>query len=342
MSKRKSKEHTRPRDRYHATPIPGLVFHPTILLLNLIVRTADDNVKTDGKIPLETVDIVTSVIRHTYDFPDLDLPQGQGVVISFIGQFFHPDDYAEHHIAYMHRQGLLNALQGNLEPQILRTPDLRTSNVRDPGKLAGRRKRALAFWYKQRFLSSRPSSCFRACRAFQKGLAAERRRMGRTDEAVCGRGCRARHQDRDSHRRPTGTDVHFAAQETEAMIVLNFSHPLTPDHLAQVEALTGQAVARVIDTPVQFDHAQPFAAQVTALLNGLDLPSGDWQTLPILVNPPALNVIAVTLLAELHGRMGYFPAVLRLRPVAGSTPPRFEVAEIINLQAVRDAARERR
>jgi hypothetical protein len=55
-----------------------------------------------------------------------------------------------------------------------------------------------------------------------------------------------------------------------------------------------------------------------------------------------LNVIAVTLLAELHGRMGYFPAMLRLRPVTGSTPPRFEVAEIINLQTVRDRARSRR
>jgi hypothetical protein len=37
--------------------------------------------------------------------------------------------------------------------------------------------------------------------------------------------------------------------------------------------------------------------------------------------------------------MGYFPPVLRLRPVAGSVPPQFEVAEILNLQAVRDRAR---
>ena len=47
-------------------------------------------------------------------------------------------------------------------------------------------------------------------------------------------------------------------------------------------------------------------------------------------------------LAELHGRMGYFPASGRRRPLAGSLPPRFEVAEIINLQAVRDQARLRR
>jgi hypothetical protein len=52
--------------------------------------------------------------------------------------------------------------------------------------------------------------------------------------------------------------------------------------------------------------------------------------------------VAVVLLAELHGRMGYFPACLRLRPVEGSTPPRFEAAEVVNLQEVRNAARKRR
>ncbi|MCS7301391.1 MAG: CRISPR-associated protein Csx15 [Fimbriimonadales bacterium] len=53
-------------------------------------------------------------------------------------------------------------------------------------------------------------------------------------------------------------------------------------------------------------------------------------------------MIAATLLAELHGRMGYFPPVLRLRPVEGAVPPRFEVAEILNLQQIRDTARSQR
>jgi hypothetical protein len=61
-----------------------------------------------------------------------------------------------------------------------------------------------------------------------------------------------------------------------------------------------------------------------------------------LVNPPSLNFIAVVLLAELHGRCSYFPAHLRLRPVQGSVPPRYEVAEVLNLQAVREEARRRR
>ncbi|MBC7335619.1 MAG: hypothetical protein H5U01_05025 [Clostridia bacterium] len=39
--------------------------------------------------------------------------------------------------------------------------------------------------------------------------------------------------------------------------------------------------------------------------------------------------------------MGHFPAIMRLRPTS-DVPPQFEVAEIINLQQVRDQARERR
>jgi hypothetical protein len=126
------------------------------------------------------------------------------------------------------------------------------------------------------------------------------------------------------------------------MILLNFSHPLTPDHLAQVETLAGAAVERVLDVPAHFDTVRPFTEQVQALVDSVGLTPQEWQTLSLLVNPPALNFIAVTLLAELHGRCGYFPAVLRMRPIPGSTPPRFEVAELINLQAVRDAARLRR
>ena len=97
----------------------------------------------------------------------------------------------------------------------------------------------------------------------------------------------------------------------------------------------------MVDVPVQFDVVASFVTQVVRLVDGIGLSPIEWQATPILVNPPALNVIAVTLLAELHGRMGYFPPVVRLRAVAGSLPPRFEVAEIINLQAVRDHARGR-
>lgn len=126
------------------------------------------------------------------------------------------------------------------------------------------------------------------------------------------------------------------------MLILNFSHPLTDAQLAQVTALADEPIIQTRDILTQLDPAQPFTQQVVALVESVGLTPAEWQTLPLLINPPGHAPLAVTLLAELHGRMGYLPAVLRLRPVAGRTPPRFEVAEIINLQAVRDAARARR
>lgn len=126
------------------------------------------------------------------------------------------------------------------------------------------------------------------------------------------------------------------------MLLLNFSHPLTSAQLAQLAALLDGEPPDARDVPAQFDQARPFASQVAELLDAAGLSAAEWQTTPLLIMPPAYAPIAATLIAELHGRMGYFPAIVRSRPVAGSTPPQFEVAEIINLQAVRDAARNRR
>ena len=131
------------------------------------------------------------------------------------------------------------------------------------------------------------------------------------------------------------------------MLILNFAHPLTEEHLARIEELTNQKVERVIVINSQIDTQQPLAPQVVAMADAAGLTPEEWQTLPILINPPALNFSAVTLLAELHGRMGYFPPCIRMRPVVDEhgnrvVPPRFEVAEILNLQALRDEARKRR
>lgn len=126
------------------------------------------------------------------------------------------------------------------------------------------------------------------------------------------------------------------------MILLNFAHPLTADHLQQIEALTGQVVERVIEVNSQIDPWQPLIPQVVTLADQVGLSPAEWQTPPLVVNPPSLNFIAAVLLAELHGRCGYFPAHLRLRPVQGSVPSRYEVAEVMDLQAVRDAARRKR
>jgi hypothetical protein len=126
------------------------------------------------------------------------------------------------------------------------------------------------------------------------------------------------------------------------MIIVNFTHPLTEQQRAQVEQLTQQPIEAVRDVLCHFDNQRPFAEQVSERVDAADLSSASWQQAPILINPPAFAPAAAILIAELHGRMGYFPALIRMRPIPGSSPTQFEVGEIINLQAVRDEARTRR
>jgi hypothetical protein len=131
------------------------------------------------------------------------------------------------------------------------------------------------------------------------------------------------------------------------MILINFTHPLTAEQQAQIEALTGQRIERLIEVPVQFDHARPFVEQVVERVEAVGLTPREWQTESLLVVPPALNFIAVTLMAELNGRMGYLAPMVRVRPVesASARPAplsRYEVAEVIDLQEVREGARKRR
>ena len=127
----------------------------------------------------------------------------------------------------------------------------------------------------------------------------------------------------------------------EGVILLNFAHPLTPEQIREVEELLGQPIKKVISVPTEFEPEKPFVPQAEKLLGQIGLSPTEWQTERIVVVPPSLNYIAVLLLAELHGRMGYFPPHLRLRP-SGSFLSGFKVAEILDLQKVREKARRKR
>jgi hypothetical protein len=124
------------------------------------------------------------------------------------------------------------------------------------------------------------------------------------------------------------------------MLLLNYTHPLTAAQLARVAELLG-AAPEVREIRTQIDQALPLAPQVAALADAAGLAPAQWQ-LPLIVNPPGFAPAAVALLAELHGRIGHFPTLLRLRPIADGATTTFEVAELVNLHALREAARERR
>lgn len=124
-------------------------------------------------------------------------------------------------------------------------------------------------------------------------------------------------------------------------LLLNYGHPLTEEQLARTAALLGETpTVRYI--PFNIDRERALAEVAVELADASQLSPEAWQTTPIVINPPGLAPLAAALLAEIHGRMGGFPAMLNIRPVSGSTPTIYEVAEIVNLQAIRDSARLRR
>jgi hypothetical protein len=93
-------------------------------------------------------------------------------------------------------------------------------------------------------------------------------------------------------------------------VLLNYGHTFTPKQLAQLSTLLRHAPT-VCDVPTQVDRAVTLAAKALQL-------------------------------AELHGRCGYFLPIIDIRPVANALPPRYEVAEIANLNSMHEQARTRR
>lgn len=125
------------------------------------------------------------------------------------------------------------------------------------------------------------------------------------------------------------------------MLILNFSHPITNEQQAQIEMLANSSIEEVRTIRVQINQEEPLEPQITAIVDATGLSPEEWQTLPLLINPPGYAPAAFVLLAELHGRIGHFPSLIRLRPKPGPVPS-YEVAELLNLQSIRETARKRR
>lgn len=125
------------------------------------------------------------------------------------------------------------------------------------------------------------------------------------------------------------------------MIVINFAHPFTQEQDSQLVALLGER-PKLYVVETQADRNAPLAHSAQALVDAVGLPPDVWQTEPIIINPPGLASLATAIIAEIHGRAGYFLPILNIRPISGTTPTRYEVAEIVNLDTIRQEARTRR
>ncbi len=149
---------------------------------------------------------------------------------------------------------------------------------------------------------------------------------------------------RGSETRTATQDEITAMREVaqDSRLILNFVRPLTEPQTQQLREMLG-ALPETIDlpfAPVQFDNERPLAEQAQSVIDSVGLTLEEWSSLLLIVNLPALAPVAAAILAEMHGRSGHFPHVLRLKP---KTEDRnvFDVAEIIKLQNIRDEARIR-
>jgi len=126
------------------------------------------------------------------------------------------------------------------------------------------------------------------------------------------------------------------------MQVVNFSHPLSPLNLMEIEDRIHTSADSVINIGVDCDLMGDLRDQVRVLVDNAGVDSESWQVQPPMIVLPGHSAIAAVLLAELHGRIGHFPAIIRIAPVENSIPRQFSVVEILNLQGIRDDARRQR
>lgn len=126
------------------------------------------------------------------------------------------------------------------------------------------------------------------------------------------------------------------------MRLLNFAHPITPEQQGQIEDLLNKRLdlnlSKQIDT--KFKHEESYEHQCKALIARVGFTAQEWQSLPLLINPPSFVPGTLCLISQLHGLMRHFPTVLRLRPVTVDGSQTYVVAEILNLQEIRDRARD--
>jgi len=130
-----------------------------------------------------------------------------------------------------------------------------------------------------------------------------------------------------------------AEPHSDAILILNFAHPLTAQQRIQIEELAGAGIDDIITVPSLINEAEPLEPQISRLIDSTGLTLDDWDKRHILINPPGYAPAALFLLAEIHGRTGHFPTLVRMRPNYGSVTS-YEVVELLNLQTIRDAARE--
>lgn len=127
-------------------------------------------------------------------------------------------------------------------------------------------------------------------------------------------------------------------------LILNFSgHPVLPGQKLSIEKFMHWTSSEVLNFPLgNVPEDNSFVPAIEKAIAEIPLSPEDWQTVPLVIIPAGYSAVWSVVLAELHGRLGYFPEVVRLRPASPPATEKFEVADIINLRDVRHSSRDKR
>lgn len=125
------------------------------------------------------------------------------------------------------------------------------------------------------------------------------------------------------------------ANKQKRTIVLNFSHPFTDTQGDEIARLVGDewGIQPIGDLSRQYRYntAEELAEQVREQVAAAGISPWAWQNCKIVVNLPAHSGGAMIALVEMHGRMGYFPTVLRVERAEDG----FHFTEAIDLEKLR-------
>ncbi len=132
--------------------------------------------------------------------------------------------------------------------------------------------------------------------------------------------------------------------ENSRFLALNFSgHPVPQGQQQAIKTRMGWPKLEVIDVAMgTVAEDESFLKNALRKVDGIDLLPNEWQTTPLVVIPSGYSPLWSALLAEIHGRLGHFPDVVRLRRTPQGERETFEVAEILDLRDIRHLARTKR
>jgi hypothetical protein len=127
-------------------------------------------------------------------------------------------------------------------------------------------------------------------------------------------------------------------------LILNFSgHPVTAGQQQAIEKLMHWSASGLVDVRLgNVPEDNNFVPFITKAIESAGLLPEDWQTTTFVTVPAGYPAAWSVILAELHGRLGYFPDVVRLRPTRSGASEKYEVAEIISLRQLRHESRGKR